>query len=674
MFPTAWQVGRYLNAYAERKLPDGSIKYGCEVINASEVQGEDGTKRWKVSWSPMDSTTPAINERNFDHVIVASGFFQKPADIALSRDASEDSRVSVKHSSQLREIKDIIPPDHTTGGTIVVLGGSNSGVEASAFLAAQISNASFAPDSPRSYDGYKLVNIHSKPFHAIPRYFPLKPVDEDTKEVNNRPAFLPLDLAMFDLRSRPTGPVMYSTGLVSSTKAAEVKQYFRSILGGDQSDLGSVGLVDRDEKSAPFAAITDLYPEFVRSGSIVPVLGRATKFVINRGGNDCTVTIQMQTKDGEPASDSSPSTSISDVVAIVHGTGFMPQITLSWLSQDVLERLEFEPASTRMPVLLANASILHPQCPTLGFVGSYEGPYWGVMEMQARILADKWSESQIQQSESDTARELAELRSFRQSMLTRNLAAPQYWMGDYVGLMESLSKQIGITRDGEQEGPVIPARYTSNAVEKTAAQSTLSYLQSTLTASKESARFVAAAVFRSLQGSWEQKRSLNSKLDEFPINRYEGTGTFHPRAPTDVGYDGEYLYIEQGTAYTKTGQSFQTSHRYVYRYSARTDTITVWFVKRETDSQPDLKVDYLFNEMKFEPHPRPGEKHQGWIATSDHLCIKDMYNSRCEFRFRGAQIERFVLAYDVKGPKKDYVSETWFNRAVPALASASAQA
>jgi hypothetical protein len=49
MFPQAWQVGRYLETYAERYLPDEVVRLGCEVVHAvREVVG--GRPRWTVQW------------------------------------------------------------------------------------------------------------------------------------------------------------------------------------------------------------------------------------------------------------------------------------------------------------------------------------------------------------------------------------------------------------------------------------------------------------------------------------------------------------------------------------------------------------------------------------------------------------------------------------------------
>ena len=51
-----------------------------------------------------------------------------------------------------------------------------------------------------------------------------------------------------------------------------------------------------------------------------------------------------------------------------------------------------------------------------------------------------------------------------------------------------------------------------------------------------------------------------------------------------------------------------------------------------------------------------------WTAIGDHLCIKDNYSAKYEFEVGKGEVKRWVLRNDVKGPAKDYVSETRFER------------
>lgn len=46
MFPQAWQVGLYLEKYAERYIPAAMIRLRCEVVGTARA----GT-RWTVRWA-----------------------------------------------------------------------------------------------------------------------------------------------------------------------------------------------------------------------------------------------------------------------------------------------------------------------------------------------------------------------------------------------------------------------------------------------------------------------------------------------------------------------------------------------------------------------------------------------------------------------------------------------
>jgi hypothetical protein len=50
LFPKAWQVGRYLETYAERYLPSDVLKLGCQVIRTERRPDKDGETGWIVEW------------------------------------------------------------------------------------------------------------------------------------------------------------------------------------------------------------------------------------------------------------------------------------------------------------------------------------------------------------------------------------------------------------------------------------------------------------------------------------------------------------------------------------------------------------------------------------------------------------------------------------------------
>ncbi len=347
------------------------------------------------------------------------------------------------------------------------------------------------------------------------------------------------------------------------------------------------------------------------------------------------------------------------MVGIIEATGY--RADLDWLDVHVRTLLADHDTTpnSRIPYLLSRGSIFSRKIPTIGFVGFYEGPYWGVMEMQARILAQRWAKREAEQFESlvPDLYEYDDTKRMQEAINQRSLQVPQFWMADYVGLMEELSREAGVSRNdtvfGGQSGPAFPSRYqqVDNSLQ---AKGVVEDVADILKASQENARFVAAAVFTGMQGVWNITRKIDSRTDT-PGGVFVGTAHFHPRHSTDaMTYASEYLYIEEGTFTMDNGLSFSATRRYVYRYNETRDEITAWFVE-----DGDKTVGALFNTWHFHA---PDDDKRGWMASGYHWCDPDTYRNDCEFRFRGAKIDRFMIRYKVEGPNKDYSHESWYER------------
>lgn len=341
---------------------------------------------------------------------------------------------------------------------------------------------------------------------------------------------------------------------------------------------------------------------------------------------------------------------------IIEATGFGTDI--DFLDMRVKEYLHYDYSCPRVPFLLTRGSIFAPELPTLGFVGFYEGPYWSVMEMQARFIAKTWSEGKA--SSGVVQREVYQTEAaerMRQAIKERSSQVPQFWMLDYVGLQEEFARHTGVTRNdtafGGQSGPAFASRYQSWDTDAEAAM-VVKEVTNLIKASNEDARFVAAAVFRGMQGIWTLNRKINSRNATSPGGTFAGIAHFHPRTPSAPTYFAEYLYIEEGTFKMDTGYSFPATRRYIYRYNETTDKITAWFADEDGKS-----VGALFNTWDLFA---PDDAYHGWIAKGHHWCDPDTYKNTCEFRFRGATLQTFGITYQVVGPKKDYNHESWYER------------
>jgi hypothetical protein len=411
-----------------------------------------------------------------------------------------------------------------------------SGVETASALALHLSSqkASSQPGST-----HEVHHICTRPFWTVPYYVPHPPASDPATPSN----FLPLDLASYDLDRRPPGPVEYGFGPISGSQASKTNAYFRGLLGRDYEEIGSVGVPtasDTVEGVVPsWVAIGDDYAEYVRAGTIKTTLGRVSTIIPDKNG---TTTVNIER-------DHHSTVSLDQVGAIVLATGFTPYASLSFLPADVLSRLEHCKADPSIPLILDGKGTSHAEIPELGFVGFYRGPYWGVMEMQARSLGEMWFRAGQGMRPSDE--ELAQKEQERQKVRELRAADPrfnraQFPMGDYVGLMESFARDLGIERTpladlGERRGPVVPARYLGRGDASSQADLALSALRGTLSPEGGCSVGVAAAVFRALHGTWKFSRTHTSD-DTRDVQT--GEFTLYPRSPSgdcDKEYVGEQV-------------------------------------------------------------------------------------------------------------------------------------
>ncbi|OOQ82940.1 hypothetical protein PEBR_36677 [Penicillium brasilianum] len=542
MFPQARQVGQYLAAYSQRYIPRDVLRLGHRVVKTERLTGSDATFKWRVSWvkgsaqNTNQEATPQtrIESEDFDFLVVASGYFARPYFPVLPGLGQFTGQVI--HSSALEKGRAALSTnaETTPRGNTVVIGGGMSGVEAASALALRESSLrlSRGPVSNSPPNHGKVYHVHSRPCWTLPTYLPCE-------SSGNTVSFLPLDLAMYDLSRRPPGPVEYTLGPLSEEKIAKSNNYFRSLLDTEYERYGyspqRPGSANADSQPE-WVAIGNDYAEFVRSGEIETIMGRVTS--IHPQTDTKIASIRIETTEGPRI--------LEDVTSIVMATGFTPFDSLSFLPEDVLSSLDYDKTDPFLPLILDKGGTLRSEIPVIGFVGFYRGPYWGVMEMQAKFLGKEWADDQSSstgtQTNADSQREI--LRILRQP--SADVRRAQFPMGDYVGLMETFAKDLQIERtalsdDESQAGPVIPARY-ARGEEDDEVRRTLDSLRAISCQDHSKAAQAAAslAVFRALHGTW---RYIQTSV---PAERVEfGAAAFRPRYPSNPKYDREYV-LETG--------------------------------------------------------------------------------------------------------------------------------
>jgi hypothetical protein len=424
--------------------------------------------------------------------------------------------------------------------------------------------------------------------------------------------------------------------------------FLGNYIGTDQTELGScLAITDSVRTKTPFLAVSDSYSEFVRSRKIQPLQGK-----LEKGASTASNVLVVDHKGN--------TVEIDDVVAVVLATGFEASPSLQFLPTEVLEILQHDPHSNDFPLALDVHSTVNWNIPSLGFVGFYRSPYWGVMEMQARYLSALWREDTKALQGLSVSTGVESILKLRDDP-----KRAQFPMGDYAYLMESFSELLGISRSGDKEGErsggVFGARYLLPSIseaERLEADKSLSMI-SKIMEQCESGRYIARAAFRAMQGDWILQRTIISRIASYPSGKLSGKAYFKPRTPTDSSADLEYLYLENGEFKADNGFNFSAKRTYVHRYSESDDTLSVWFTKTDQKS-----VDYFFHSLQFVPPSKEEAKNKTalWKANSSHLCIEDLYDVEYEFYFKGATLLKWSMEYTVRGPAKDYTISSVYTR------------
>lgn len=572
-----------------------------------------------------------------------------------------------------------------------------SGAEAASTLALHLSSSNLTADSkqPRKND-YHVHHICTRPFWNIPTYLPQEIPDASSLSSpgEKKISFVPLDLAMYDLSRRPPGPIEYAFGPLTSDKAKKANSYLFSLLGSDYGGPGKVrarGESVEEASQPPWVAIGNDYTEYVRSGAVTTTIGRVSAVHSSgsgsRSGSDLA-SIDIHLPGGQTET-------LDDVAAVVLATGFTPYHSLSFLPDSVLSALKYSENDPFFPLILDGKGTTNAAIPDLAFVGFYRGPYWGVMEMQARHIANNWANANTQPQEPELKRREEERRALQNLRYMKpdpHLHRSQFPMGDYMGLMESSARELGIPRapltqinsnnEEDRSGPVLPARYASTtrspstnetAIKKQDNETTLHSLRSILSphlpqfnnttpsagAGAGATTAISMAVFRALHGKWKFTRTYQNQGQRKPNERTRndnGSATFHPRYPTSQGYEKEYFYYEKpnpNPVKTETNRERRTYRFHVPDSSTSTHThthtpcILVW----SDDLNPDITGkdhNTAAHGLNFSTTTTIAKENEGSIlggytVHASHSHLGEGYEYSYAFHFQGVSILYWTL-------------------------------
>ncbi|TAQ87331.1 hypothetical protein B7494_g4370 [Chlorociboria aeruginascens] len=657
IFPKAWQVNRYLEYYARKFIPAGVISFQTQVKNAEQIHA-DGRSKWEITF--INLRDQSEKNQMFDCLIIATGLFSGPGPVPFELDGTDFSLSSahILHSSGFRRLGDLSSTgQQPSQGKILIVGGSHSGAEVAAAIAMQMSDARYSP----SGSGIEPLEI----IHAVPYpLFALPPFVQSDKGLS--PTFMPLDVLLNDLSSRLDDPISFGYGHTNPEKQGQLEGLLETLMNGarDEKDSGGSEKEKPTQFNTPYAVISESYVEFVRSGAITPILGRVVRLSnqkeeITQKGTEliCATIIE-----------DSVEIKIKDIVAVVNATGFSSP-ALDFISSNLKDSIGLDANYPHLPLLLnRDASTSSGTAPrSLALIGFSYGSYWGVLETQARIVAKKWAlddESSLSLP-SDLDEKSEKLYSFmkelRSTMKDNPSSVPQNFLGDYPGLMEEASRELGLQRVdlnwGPKEGMVNPARYIDSRVDSAEARKTMKKLQKMTDASANYREFSARATFRALQGNWnvKSKGSLGSTTNALPM-----TATFNPRCPTDITFDLEYLFVlraEEPNRPSDCDTHANELERSVYRLRETANEIEVWNV----NPREDLTVDKLRYTLKFSKATSDDKKR--CLTLEVELSTDPKYMATVHsFQFSGVHVTKFTIGDRSNDPSLGDTSIFEFSR------------
>ncbi|PQE29041.1 hypothetical protein CJF30_00004091 [Rutstroemia sp. NJR-2017a BBW] len=580
IFPKAWQVNRYLEHYARKFIPEGVVALQSYVNNVEQIKADEKSQ-WRVTYMDGNSKSKKENVAIFDYLIVASGLFNKPQpptfnlhNITTRHNANQ---VSILHSSQYRKLSDLF----TTGiqpstGKILVVGGSHSGVEVAAAIALQMSDARYSPTRSAT-EPLEIIHVMPYPLVSLPNFVQSgKP---------SWPTFLPLEWMLYGLSHRSDDPISWVYGHTTPESTRHLGDLLINIMEGETSKQDDSA--DKNSRAAgaasPYVAVGESYVEDVRSGAIRPILGRVLSIEAQTENNYQVSVFYLlratMTGDSEVGE-------IRDIAAVIYATGFEP--TLDFMPEAPKNAVGYDASCPRLPLLLnRNCSTSSDAAPeSLALMGFNYGSFWGVLEMEARAIARKWTSEIAGKSPttSDPTPGRDEIHSSKlyifmneiRSLLREDPSSvPQNFFGDYAGLMEQTARELDLQRVdlgwGEREGMACPARYIDPGCDRLEAEKTIQKLQKLLDTSTNQRAFAARAAFRGLHGNWTINRLERScsSIRDTQSSELARTISFHPRFSTDGISDLEYFVIMKA----EDGHPVRS---FVYRMCETLNNIGIW--------------------------------------------------------------------------------------------------
>lgn len=633
-FPSVEELHDYLQSYSQTFLDDTScceFQMECQVTNIEKLKScnsaalttDDGVANYKVEW--LDLNTQKQISRDFGGVVIASGFFHTPCMPSFLKDInieSTDRIPQIIHSAQYRSHHEF------KGKNVAVIGGSFSALE----IAADVSKSAA-----------RVVNILPSIPWVLPRWiYKFHPIlsPESVGENAKTITILPADLALYQ-RTQPFRQSEFKE--LTPEICRERHQYIQSLVGRKQrsSPLGEP--TNWDEPT--ITAISDEYVNLVNEGMIHAIQGR---FV----GIDDDGKLRLD-KSGDDVKEAQ-SALLDDIDHIICATGYKPSLH-NFLSTEILSLLDYDQDDNLIPMTSAY-DMMVPSLPNLAFVGLYKGPYMGVLDLQAQLAAKVMSGSVSIDDETYKSAMTAS-ESMRKS--SPRAQFPHFYPDLMDTLVRVLNQDVGPPDCEGELGIVVPPLYQRDESLREKCQLDL---EREIKHGQDGS-LMPKLVSEAILGRWSYDRTI-VHLQSAKMERVSGTVKYSKYWTRDSDddddnksslFDKPILYREDGVYEFSPTQKFDVFRE--YEYEVKDDALEIYFVEGG-------KRAHMFLSLKFLPETvavdeATASSGEYWVkATSDHLCIKDLYSATFRVKLNGLSASEIIIKYRVKGPAKDYESTT----------------
>jgi hypothetical protein len=698
-FPSKEDMDWYLKAYAKEFLleneseneSDCSFLYDCTVTKISPIGinnpscssngGENNIdsanpdQKYRVEWT--DSVAQTKHSKDFGGVVLATGFFSKPnypsgllpelqkrSNQNKDKDKESVDRMEILHSKDYLcheqfangSQDDDPPPLQQPPKKIAIVGSSHSALE-------------IAVDLTKSAEQPVTVIMPRIPW-VVPRYVPASTSSENN---NNSEGFLPIDLAFYR-RTHDKGTVEENTVLTPQSCRSK-NEHLRALLGPRQDQILPVPPSSFDKP--PMVAVSDFFLDMVADGKITVLNGRLEG--LTKDGTGLRVSRSRKNNSSSSNNNDEKDSTVeeeilSEITSLICCTGYSPDLESCFgnnVSEEdrgdattteedddlpppsnILETINYDPIDTFSP-MTTYLETLYPRLSNLAFVGMYRGPYMGVVELQARLASEHLSgksTSSLSKEQFQKGLETSEAIRHQDPSLR-----PQFPRFDYVGFLDSL---VGSLSSGPRLLFPLENLNAGDMVTPAFYQPDPSLVEQAKTELRneaergKSGHHLPGIVTSALVGNWSFERDI--------VHFASGGTTIAQRQYIHgkVNYSRsrdhkDVRYREDGLFEISPTKSLPVFREYDYLCTLGDENggsgsaLELFFVENG-------KQTYLFLSLQFKHKDTDGY----WVATNDHLCIKDLYTANFRIKLDGLAATEVIITYRVRGPSKDYESTT----------------